>query len=75
MQVFEGLAWSLSELDVLLSFADLAASSPTIYTRPIITPSVIVDQSLRLSLQELGICFLSFSFSLIFFHDRVSLVS
>lgn len=32
----------LSELDVLLSFADLAASSPTPYTRPEITSSVIV---------------------------------
>lgn len=29
----------LAELDVLLSFADLAASSPTPYTRPEITPS------------------------------------
>ncbi|KAH6807687.1 MUTS-like protein 2 [Perilla frutescens var. frutescens] len=38
-EVFEGLAWLLSELDVLLSFADLAAGSPTAYTRPIITPS------------------------------------
>ncbi|XP_057804951.1 DNA mismatch repair protein MSH2 [Salvia miltiorrhiza] len=35
----DGLAWSLSEMDVLLSFADLAAVSPTAYTRPIITPS------------------------------------
>lgn len=40
MQVFEDLAKLLSELDVLLSFADLAASSPTPYTRPDITPSV-----------------------------------
>ncbi|KAL6497203.1 MutS-like protein [Orobanche gracilis] len=38
-EVFEELSWSLSELDVLLSFADLAASCPTPYTRPIITPS------------------------------------
>ncbi|XP_071692728.1 DNA mismatch repair protein MSH2 isoform X1 [Rutidosis leptorrhynchoides] len=36
-EVFEGLASLLSELDVLLSFADLAASSPTPYTRPEIT--------------------------------------
>ncbi|KAI3819451.1 hypothetical protein L1987_13287 [Smallanthus sonchifolius] len=38
--VFEDLAKLLSELDVLLSFADLAASSPTPYTRPDITESV-----------------------------------
>ncbi|XP_076922811.1 DNA mismatch repair protein MSH2-like [Bidens hawaiensis] len=38
-EVFEDLAKLLSELDVLLSFADLAASSPTPYTRPDITPS------------------------------------
>nr|XP_043607368.1 DNA mismatch repair protein MSH2 [Erigeron canadensis] len=38
-EVFEGLATLLSELDVLLSFADLAASSPTPYTRPEITSS------------------------------------
>ncbi|KAK4395785.1 DNA mismatch repair protein MSH2 [Sesamum angolense] len=42
-EVFEGVAWSLSELDVLLSFADVAASSPTPYTRPIITPSDVGD--------------------------------
>ncbi|KAI3820954.1 hypothetical protein L1987_08510 [Smallanthus sonchifolius] len=38
-EVFEDLAKLLSELDVLLSFADLAASSPTPYTRPDITES------------------------------------
>ncbi|EPS69989.1 hypothetical protein M569_04769 [Genlisea aurea] len=38
-EVFEGVACLLSELDVLLSFADLASSSPTPYTRPTITPS------------------------------------
>lgn len=38
-EVFEGVACILSELDVLLSFADLAASSPTPYTRPVISPS------------------------------------
>nr|AAT67044.1 DNA mismatch repair protein [Petunia x hybrida] len=37
-EVFEGIAGSLSELDVLLSLADLAASCPTPYTRPNITP-------------------------------------
>lgn len=42
VQVFESLAVLLSELDVLLSFADLAASSPTPYTRPGITPSVMI---------------------------------
>ncbi|KAK4483392.1 hypothetical protein RD792_010578 [Penstemon davidsonii] len=42
-EVFEGLAGLLSELDVLLSFADLAASCPTPYTRPIITPSDVGD--------------------------------
>lgn len=35
------LAGMLSELDVLLSFADLASSCPTPYTRPEITASVI----------------------------------
>ena len=43
MQVFESLAGLLAELDVLLSFADLASSCPTPYTRPDITPSVIVS--------------------------------
>ncbi|GJW76757.1 hypothetical protein Tco_0138439 [Tanacetum coccineum] len=41
-QVFDGLSILLSELDVLLSFADMTASSPTPYTRPQITSSVIV---------------------------------
>lgn len=40
MQVFESLAELISELDVLLSFADLASSCPTPYTRPDITSSV-----------------------------------
>lgn len=39
--MFWSVAGLLSELDVLLSFADLASSCPTAYTRPIITPSVI----------------------------------
>uniref|UniRef100_A0A7N0V7H1 DNA mismatch repair protein MSH2 n=1 Tax=Kalanchoe fedtschenkoi TaxID=63787 RepID=A0A7N0V7H1_KALFE len=38
-EMFESLAAILSEMDVLLSFADLAASCPTPYTRPEITPS------------------------------------
>ncbi|KAJ4961582.1 hypothetical protein NE237_021492 [Protea cynaroides] len=38
-EVFESLAGILSELDVLLSFADLATSCPTPYTRPDITAS------------------------------------
>ncbi|KAF6160878.1 hypothetical protein GIB67_041932 [Kingdonia uniflora] len=38
-EVFESLAGILSELDVLLSFADLATSCPTPYSRPEITPS------------------------------------
>ncbi|XP_078431447.1 MUTS homolog 2 [Wolffia australiana] len=38
-EVFEACAGILSELDVLLSFADLAGSCPTPYTRPDITPS------------------------------------
>ncbi|XAR63886.1 hypothetical protein NMG60_11024028 [Bertholletia excelsa] len=42
-EVFESLAALLSELDVLLSFADLAASCPTPYTRPEITPSDVGD--------------------------------
>ncbi|XP_027329436.1 DNA mismatch repair protein MSH2 [Abrus precatorius] len=37
-EVFESLAELISELDVLLSFADLASSCPTPYTRPDITP-------------------------------------
>ncbi|XP_058227199.1 DNA mismatch repair protein MSH2 [Rhododendron vialii] len=42
-EVFESLAVLLSELDVLLSFADLAASCPTPYTRPYITLSDVGD--------------------------------
>ncbi|TKY54940.1 DNA mismatch repair protein MSH2 [Spatholobus suberectus] len=38
-EVFESLAEIISELDVLLSFADLASSCPTPYTRPDITLS------------------------------------
>ncbi|KAG6675604.1 hypothetical protein I3843_15G105900 [Carya illinoinensis] len=38
-EVFGSLAGMLSELDVLLSFADLACSCPTPYTRPDILPS------------------------------------
>ncbi|XP_062116924.1 DNA mismatch repair protein MSH2 [Humulus lupulus] len=38
-EVFGSLAALLSEIDVLLSFADLASSCPTPYTRPEITPS------------------------------------
>lgn len=36
--MFEAIAGSLSELDVLLSFADLASSCPTAYSRPNISP-------------------------------------
>ncbi|GAA0142122.1 DNA metabolism protein [Lithospermum erythrorhizon] len=36
-EVFQNVAGILSELDVLLSFADLAVSCPTPYSRPIIT--------------------------------------
>ncbi|KDP20084.1 hypothetical protein JCGZ_05853 [Jatropha curcas] len=42
-EVFESLAGLLAELDVLLSFADLASSCPTPYTRPDITPSDVGD--------------------------------
>lgn len=42
-EVFGSLARLLSELDVLLSFADLAASSPSPYTRPEITGSDVGD--------------------------------
>ncbi|CAL5374356.1 unnamed protein product [Camellia sinensis] len=42
-EVFESLAVLLSELDVLLSFADLAVSCPTPYTRPDITTSDVGD--------------------------------
>ncbi|KAK7347430.1 hypothetical protein VNO80_21960 [Phaseolus coccineus] len=38
-EVFESLAEIISELDVLLSFADLASSCPTPYSRPDITTS------------------------------------
>ncbi|XP_072964311.1 DNA mismatch repair protein MSH2 isoform X1 [Typha angustifolia] len=38
-EVFEALAGILSELDVLLSFSDLATSCPVPYVRPDITPS------------------------------------
>ncbi|XP_002982304.2 DNA mismatch repair protein MSH2 [Selaginella moellendorffii] len=37
VEIFNGAANLLAELDVLLSFADLAVSSPTPYVRPIIT--------------------------------------
>lgn len=37
-EVFESLAGLLSEMDVLLSFADLSTSCPTPYIRPDITP-------------------------------------
>ncbi|KAI5069125.1 hypothetical protein GOP47_0015426 [Adiantum capillus-veneris] len=39
IEVFEGAASLISELDVLLSFADLSVSSPTPYVRPFITSS------------------------------------
>ncbi|XP_050237712.1 DNA mismatch repair protein MSH2 [Mercurialis annua] len=42
-EVFESLAGMISELDVLLSFAELASSCPTPYTRPIITLSNVGD--------------------------------
>ncbi|KAL3512291.1 hypothetical protein ACH5RR_025008 [Cinchona calisaya] len=42
-EVFVGVAGLLSELDVLLSFADLAASCPSPYTRPEITPPDVGD--------------------------------
>ncbi|GAB2293835.1 MutS-like protein [Dionaea muscipula] len=42
-EVFVTLASLLSELDVLLGFADLASSCPTLYTRPEITPSDVGD--------------------------------
>lgn len=42
-EVFESLAALLSELDVLLGFADLATSCPTPYTRPEITPTDVGD--------------------------------
>ncbi|KAJ8772226.1 hypothetical protein K2173_027403 [Erythroxylum novogranatense] len=38
-EVFELVANKLSEMDVLLSFADLASSCPTPYTRPDVTSS------------------------------------
>ncbi|KAF3543519.1 hypothetical protein DY000_02004503 [Brassica cretica] len=42
-EVFEELAGMLSEMDVLLSFADLAASCPTPYCRPEVTSSDVGD--------------------------------
>ncbi|KAF9671414.1 hypothetical protein SADUNF_Sadunf12G0045200 [Salix dunnii] len=42
-EVFEKLSGLLSEMDVLLGFADLASSCPTPYTRPDITPSEVGD--------------------------------
>ncbi|CAN6445983.1 unnamed protein product [Victoria cruziana] len=38
-EIFESVAEILSEMDVLLAFADLATSCPTSYTRPEVTPS------------------------------------
>ncbi|KAJ7530623.1 hypothetical protein O6H91_14G011000 [Diphasiastrum complanatum] len=43
VEVFEGLANRLTEMDVLLSFADLAISSPTPYVRPVISPATEGD--------------------------------
>ncbi|XP_065860687.1 DNA mismatch repair protein MSH2 [Euphorbia lathyris] len=48
-EVFEPIAGLLSELDVLLSFADLASSCPTPYTRPDITSSDVGDIVLKAS--------------------------
>lgn len=42
-EVFKSLATMLSELDVLLSFADLASSCPTPYSRPDINPPDVGD--------------------------------
>ncbi|KAL8141845.1 hypothetical protein V2J09_014877 [Rumex salicifolius] len=42
-EVFDSVAALLCELDVLLSFADLASSCPTPYARPDITPSDVGD--------------------------------
>lgn len=42
-EVFEGIAGPISELDVLLGFADLAANCPTPYTRPSINPPDMGD--------------------------------
>ncbi|CAH9084779.1 unnamed protein product [Cuscuta epithymum] len=42
-EIFEGVAALLSELDVLLSFADLATNCSTPYTRPDITPPDVGD--------------------------------
>ncbi|KAE8729913.1 DNA mismatch repair protein MSH2 [Hibiscus syriacus] len=42
-EVFEPLAWLLSELDVILSFADLASTCPAPYTRPEIIPPVHIS--------------------------------
>ncbi|GMH21302.1 hypothetical protein Nepgr_023144 [Nepenthes gracilis] len=42
-EVFESLATLLSELDVLLGFAELASNCPTPYTRPEISPSDVGD--------------------------------
>lgn len=42
-EIFKSLATMLSELDVLLSFADLASSCPTPYTRPDINPPDVGD--------------------------------
>lgn len=42
--MFEAVAGTLSEMDVLLSFANLATSCPVPYVRPDITPSVRILQ-------------------------------
>ncbi|BBN08051.1 DNA mismatch repair protein MSH2 [Marchantia polymorpha subsp. ruderalis] len=38
LEVFEGVALLLADMDVLVGFADLAASSPSPYVRPTMTP-------------------------------------
>lgn len=69
-QVFKSLATMLSELDVLLSFADLASSCPTPYTRPDIDPPVNSDNHWLPFVFLALISFLSFVFSILFLFSQ-----
>ncbi|KAG1334907.1 hypothetical protein COCNU_03G010260 [Cocos nucifera] len=68
-EVFETLSVILSELDVLLSFADLATSCPIPYVRPDITPSIIFAKYSRRTVLRF-VCFgLSYKIDLHHFDD------
>eukprot|EP00897_Mesotaenium_endlicherianum_P002845 jgi/Mesen1/2589/ME000164S01718 len=54
VEVFEGVAALLAELDVLLSFADLAVAAPIPYVRPTITSGTLTAYCLLCVLEGTG---------------------